>query len=246
MIAEPGTPEWEAARLGKLTASRLYDALGTTQKGTWLASRREYMIELAAERMTGMRSDPYLSGPMLWGVESEPLAIAAYEKARGITTEKIGFVVHPLLKMCGATPDALVSDDGILEIKCPESATHIATLVEREIPEKYLMQMHWQMACLPARRWCDYMSFDPRMPPRFRSAVIRVERDQKRIARLTLGAEDFLNDLERIVAGIETGQPYVPEDWKPRTAPAIAKPEHLASEDAARDLKPTNLFPRKR
>lgn len=242
MPLDPGTPEYEAARLGKLTASRLYDALGTTQKGAWLASRRKYMIELAAERLTGMRADPYLSGPMVWGIETEPAAIKAYAKARAVEVVPGYFVDHPMIAMCGATPDALVGDDGILEIKCPESATHVATLVEREIPEKYLMQMHWQLACLPKRQWVDYMSFDPRMPAKFRSAVIRVQRDHRLIANLTLKAEDFLNDLARIIAGIESGEPYVPEDWKPRTSALLApRSEHVDSSDIARDLKATPL-----
>lgn len=248
MTPEHGSAEWEAERLGKLTASRLHDAIGTTQKGLWLASRRKYMIELVGERLTGKRAGgiddaTYLPRPMQWGVETEPQAMRAYEAGRGVKLEPLGFVNHPLLGMSGATPDAGVGADGLLEVKCPESATHVATLVEREIPEKYLLQMHWQMACCPMRQWVDYMSFDPRMPPKFRAAVIRVPRDQKKLAHLTLAAQDFLDEVAAIVAGLESGAPYVPADWKPKAVNLVplAKPEHVGSEDITRDLKPTPL-----
>lgn len=216
-MIEHGTPEWEAARLGKLTASRCHDALATLKSGNWAATRRKYMIELVSERLTGMRADPYLSGPMLWGVETEPAAIAAYAKGRGVEVTKSGFIQHPIFSMTGASPDGFVGDDGMLEVKCPETATHVATLIEQEIPEKYLMQMHWQMACCPTRQWVDYMSYDPRMPSKFRAAIIRVPRDQKKITSLTIMAEDFLCEIEEIVTALQNGTHRTPE-WQMLTA----------------------------
>jgi putative phage-type endonuclease len=242
-MIEHGTPEWEKARLGKLTASRIYDALGTTKKGTWLAARRHYMVELIAERLTGMRADPYLSAPMLWGVETEPQAIKHYTNKRVVTVTKSGFVNHPLLTMSGASPDGFVGDDGLIEVKCPETATHVATLVEKEIPEKYLLQMHWQMACCPPRKWCDYLSFDPRMPPKFRAAVIRVPRDQKKITGLTIMVEDFLDEIDAIIMALEGGMDRTPE-WKMAAAHTVLEvvAEHVGSEDIAKTLKPTRLL----
>ena len=220
-MIEHGTPEWEAARLGKLTASRCHDALATLKSGNWAATRRKYMIELVSERLTGMRADPYLYGPMLWGVETEPAAIAAYAKGRGVGVTKSGFIQHPIFPMSGASPDGFVGDDGMLEVKCPETATHVATLIEREIPEKYLM----------------HMSYDPRMPSKFRAAIIRVPRDQKKIASLTIMAEDFLCEIDEIMKALDSGVVRLPE-WKmnvaaPKTVPMV---EHVGSEDIAATL----------
>lgn len=239
-MIEHGTPEWEKARLGKLTASRIHDALETIKSGNWTAQRRKYMIELVAERLTGMRADPYLSGPMLWGVETEPAAIVAYAKGRGVEVAKSGFIQHPLFEMSGASPDGFVGDDGLIEIKCPETATHVATLIEREIPEKYLMQMHWQLACCPTRQWVDFMSYDPRMPSKFRAAIIRVPRDNKKIASLTIMAEDFLCEIEEIMKALESGVVRLPE-WKMKVSAVETTGrsviEHVGSEDIAASLR---------
>lgn len=139
-MIEHGTPEWVAARLGKLTASRVHDALATKKDGGWYAARRHYMIELVAERLTGMQAGPYgvdatfIPASMQWGQETEPQAVLAYERGRGVKVEPAGFIAHPLLPMAGASPDGLVGDDGMIQVKCPESRTHAATLIERTIP----------------------------------------------------------------------------------------------------------------
>jgi putative phage-type endonuclease len=223
--AEQGSEAWEKSRLGKVTASRMSDVIKRTKAG-WSEYRRRYMIELLAERFTGMRADPYMSGPMLWGLETEPQARAAYEAHQGVKVEKVGFVDHPVIPMTGASPDGLVLEDGLVEIKCPETRTHVGYLIERAAPEQYVAQMQWQMACTE-RKWCDFVSFDPRMPRSLRLLVIRVVLVPEIILELEAMVATFLRELAETQVRILGG-------------------EHLASEDAARDLKPTNLFPRRK
>lgn len=182
---EQRSEEWFAARLGKLTASRVADALATTAKG-WGAGRKNYAAELLCERLTGAQQERFTNAAMAWGTETEPQARAAYEFMRDVTVEEVGFVPHPSIPMSGASPDGLVGDDGLIEIKCPNTATHIETLLSGKIEQKYLLQMRWQMACT-GRLWCDFVSFDPRLPVELQMWVSRVERP----------ADDVMEDFER-------------------------------------------------
>ena len=198
MSAEQGTEEWEKSRLGKVTASRVAEVIARTKAG-WSTSRRKYMIELLAERYTGMRADPYLSGPMLWGIETEPQARAAYEASADVKVEKSGFVDHPVIPMTGASPDGFVFEDGLVEIKCPETRTHIGTLIDKAVPEQYVAQMQWQLACTE-RKWCDFVSFDPRMPKRLQLFTIRVPRSPEIIKEIEKLVIDFLREMDMATA----------------------------------------------
>lgn len=189
-----GSDEWHAARLGKLTASRLSDALAKTKTG-WGASRANLRADLVVERMTGQPASAFTNDAMRWGTETEPHARAAYEFQHDVSVELVGFVDHPRIAMSGASPDGLIGVDGLLEIKCPNSATHIDTLLNRSIPEKYRLQMHWQMI-VTGRAWCDFVSFDPRLPEELRLYVERVHADEKRHAELEREAELFLSEVE--------------------------------------------------
>lgn len=184
---DQGSIEWHQARLGKVTASRVADVIAKTKTG-WGASRANYMAELLVERLTGVPQEGYSSAAMQWGTETEPLARAAYAFMHDCDVQEVGFVPHPRVAMSGASPDGLVGADGLCELKCPQSATHIDTLLGGAIPAKYLAQMQWQMACT-GRVWCDWVSFDPRLPASMQLHVQRVERDDK-----------FISDLERDVA----------------------------------------------
>jgi putative phage-type endonuclease len=192
-----GTPEWFAARLGKVTASRVADVIAKTKTG-WGASRANYMAELVAERLTGASADKFSNAAMQWGTEQEPEARAAYEFRVGADVLQIGFVPHPIIPMTGASPDGLVGDEGLVEIKCPNTATHIDTLISQSIPGKYVTQMLWQMACT-GRQWCDFISFDPRLPPSMRLFVKRLERDEVRIKELEKDIAEFLAEVEHKV-----------------------------------------------
>ena len=168
---EQRTEEWHQARLGKVTASRIADVMAKTKAG-YGASRANYMAELIVERLTGRPGDSFQSPAMTWGTNTEPLARAAYEAHKGVLVEEVGFVPHPTIPMAGASPDGLVDMDGLVEIKCPNTATHIETLMTGNVPLKYVFQMHWQMICT-GREWCDFVSFDPRMPENMQLFVAR-------------------------------------------------------------------------
>lgn len=197
-----GSPEWFAIRCGKVTASRVSAVVARTKTG-WGASRANYMAELVAERLTGAVAEGYSNAAMQWGTDMEPEARRAYEFYRDVDVVQVGFVVHPRIEQSGASPDGIVSDDGLVEIKCPNTATHIDTLLSATVPGKYATQMQWQMACT-GRRWCDFVSFDPRMPEAMQLFVKRVQRDDEAIAELEKLVTAFLEELDAKVAALRT------------------------------------------
>lgn len=199
-MIEQGTDAWKALRIGKATASRISDAIAKTKTG-WGASRANYCAELVAERLTGLPAVKFVSGPMQWGKDCEPQAKAAYRFYTGQRIEAVAFVGHPTIAMSGASPDGFVGDDGLIEIKCPTSNTHISTLLGAPIDPAYLIQMQWQMACT-GRGWCDWVSFDPRMPEDMSLHIERVERDAKRIAELEAMVAEFLAEVSAKVAAL--------------------------------------------
>lgn len=191
------TDEWFAARLGKATASRIADIVARTKSG-YSASRANYAAQLVAERLTGTVAESFSNAAMQWGTATEPEARAAYEWETDATVVEVGFIDHPRIAMAGASPDGLVGDDGLVEIKCPNVATHIETLLGGTVPAKYVTQMQWQMACT-GRRWCDFVSYDPRLPDEMRLFVQRVERDDARISELEKEVETFLAEVDDTV-----------------------------------------------
>lgn len=197
---EQGSQEWLAARLGKVTASRVADVIARTKSG-WGASRANYMADLVAERLTGVPADRYTNAAMQWGIDTEPEARAAYQFDIGALVAPAGFIPHPTIPMSGASPDGLVGTDGLVEIKAPLTATHIETLLGQAVPAKYVTQMQWQMACT-GRQWCDFVSYDPRMPEEMRLWVRRVPRDIAMIRELEGHITAFLAELDEKVAAL--------------------------------------------
>lgn len=197
-----GSDEWKAARLGKVTASRVADAIAKTKTG-WGAGRANYKAELIAERLTGATTERYVSAEMQWGTDHEAEARAAYEWRTDATVEEIAIVEHPRIPMSAASPDGLIGEDGLIEIKCPNTATHIDTLMDGRVPSRYITQMQWQMACT-GRKWCDFVSFDPRMPESMQLFVQRVERDGVFICQLEKDVELFLAEIDTIVAALRS------------------------------------------
>jgi putative phage-type endonuclease len=191
---EQGTSEWFAARCGKVTASRVADIIAKTKTGP-SASRENYLAQIVCERMTGKPAESYSNAAMAWGTEQEPYARAAYELAKDVLVQEVGFVVHPLIEDAGASPDGLVGDFGLVEIKCPNTATHIQTLLDQKVPEKYNTQMQWQMAST-MRQWSDFVSFDPRMAEGLQIFIKRVEFDPIYVAQLEKDVINFLMDVE--------------------------------------------------
>ena len=193
-MIEQGTPEWFAARLGNVTASRVADVIAKTKSG-YSASRDNYMAQLICERMTGTVAESYTNAAMAWGTETEPFARAAYESLTDVLVDQVGYVAHPSIDHAGASPDGLVGLFGLLEIKCPNTATHIDTLISEQVPTKYITQMQWQMACT-GRQWCDFVSFDPRLPKGLQLFVKRVEFDMEYAATLEIEVVKFLAELD--------------------------------------------------
>lgn len=204
-----GSDEWKAARCGKVTASRVADVVARTKSG-WGASRANYAAELIAERLTGTTPESYTNAAMQWGTDHEPQARAAYEWYADATVAEVAIVDHPKIAMSAASPDGLVWDDGLVEIKCPNTATHIETLLGGTVPAKYITQMHWQMACT-GRQWCDFVSFDPRLPESMRLFIQRVPRDGKMIADLERDVSEFLSEIDAKVAALRAKYEEVAE-----------------------------------
>lgn len=191
---EQGTPEWFAARLGNVTASRVADVIAKTKSG-YSASRENYMAQLICERMTNTVAESYTNAAMQWGTETEPLARAAYESLADVLVDEVGYIAHPTIERAGASPDGLVGVFGLLEIKCPNTATHIDTLISEQVPTKYITQMQWQMSCT-GRTWADFVSFDPRLPSGLQMFVKRVEFDAEYVAMLKEEVIKFLAELD--------------------------------------------------
>jgi putative phage-type endonuclease len=196
-MIEQGTPEWFAQRLGKVTASRVADIIAKTKTGV-AASRGNYLAQLVAERLTGQAADSFKSGAMQHGTETEPMARMAYETETGQMVTEVAMIQHPKIEMAGASPDGLVGEDGLVEIKCPNTSTHIATLMADKAPSGYMAQMQWQMACT-GRAWVDFVSFDPRMPEDMQLFIKRVPRDEKLIAEYEAEVIKFLAEVQETV-----------------------------------------------
>lgn len=195
---EQGGDAWKRIRLGKLTASRIADATARTKTG-YGASRANLVAALVCERLTGEAQDTYTNAAMAWGHEQEPDARLRYEIETNADVEQIGFVDHPTIAMCGASPDGFVGSDGLLEIKCPGSAKHIETLLTEKIDGKYLKQMAWQLACT-GRSYVDFVSFDPRLPAEMQLFIKRVSRDEALISELETEAVSFLAEVDATIA----------------------------------------------
>jgi putative phage-type endonuclease len=191
-----GSDAWFEQRMGRATASRIADIIAKTKSG-YSTSRENYCVELALERITGKRLESFSNDAMKWGTETEPLARAAYEARTGAIVEEVAMVPHPTIAMSGASPDGRI-DDGLIEIKCPNSATHVKTMLSGKPDGKYITQMGWQMACTGAK-WCDFVSFDPRFPEHLQLFVTRINRDDTFIRLLEAEVTDFLEEVSQMV-----------------------------------------------
>ena len=195
-----GSDSWRQIRAGRVTASRVADVVAKTKSGPG-ASRATYMGELIAERLTGVPAEKYTNATMAWGTEKEPEARAAYEMATETWVSEVGFVLHPTIEQSGASPDGLAGEIGLVEIKCPNTSTHIETLLGQNVPGRYVTQIQWQLACT-GRAWCDFISFDPRLPETMRLFTRRVDRDGALIASLEAEVRAFLDELDEKVAAL--------------------------------------------
>jgi putative phage-type endonuclease len=192
-----GSDEWLVARCGKATASRMGDLMARTKSG-YGASRTNYAAELIAERLTGKPAEKFKNGAMEWGSAHEAEARALYEFLGDFEVRSVGLVTHPSIANSLASPDGLVGEDGLVEIKCPNTSTHIATLLGGGIDSRYLLQMAWQMCCT-GRAWCDFVSYDPRLPAEMQIHITRIKRDDEIIENLEREVAAFLAEIDETV-----------------------------------------------
>ena len=193
--AVQGSPEWLASRAGRVTASMISAVLMKPET----AGYRDYQAQLVAEILTGKpQGSDYTNVHMQFGTETEPLARSAYEAETGFSVDEVGLCIHPTIDRAGASPDGLVSNSGLVEIKCPKVATHLAYLIAGVVPAGYKNQMMWQMACCD-RDWCDFVSFRPDLPEHLQLFLIRFHRDQKEIDKLETAVNAFLATVDEMI-----------------------------------------------
>ena len=192
-MIEQGSDAWHQLRLGKVTASRVADILAKTKTGP-SASRNNYLIELALQRVTNAIEPFYSNAYMEWGTATEPQARVAYEVKTSNFVDQVPFIDHPTIEWFGCSPDGLVGKDGLMEIKCPSSATHWEYYKAKEPPKKYFIQMQAQMAVTGAK-WCDFVSFDPRFPERSQLLIVNIPRNENFILNMELEIKQFLSEV---------------------------------------------------
>ena len=195
---QQGSEEWKQARCGRVTASRVHDIVAVTRSGGFTAGRKNYLADLVIERLTGQPAPSYQSAAMEYGIATEPEARFAYALAKGVEIEEVGFIPHPTIAMAGCSPDGLVGDRGLIEIKCPNTATMIEVLLGGKVDPAYASQAMFQMACT-GRQWCDLVTYDKRLPPGMQMHIFRVMRDDNAIAKLEQDVTQFLIDLDATV-----------------------------------------------
>lgn len=202
-MVEQGSEQWHQYRLGKVTGSRVADVMAKGKGGVDSASRKNYMMELLCQRLTGKREEKFVTDAMARGTMLEPMARSAYEAESGLMVIEASFVFHPTIAAFGASPDGFIGDDGLLEIKCPNTAQHVDFLQSGKPDGKYIWQMMAQMACT-GRQWCDFISFDDRMPEKLQYAKVRIQRDADKIAALETEIVKFLKELDDIEAKMKS------------------------------------------
>ena len=197
--AVQGTPEWLAARAGKVTARMISNVLMKPET----AGFRDYQAQLVAEILTGKpQGSDYTNVHMQYGTETEPLARSAYEAETGFSVDEVGLCIHPTIERAGASPDGLVGNSGLVEIKCPKPATHLAYLIAGVVPAGYKNQMMWQIACT-GRDWCDFVSFRPDLPENLQLFVVRFKRDSAEILKLETAVVAFLNTVDTMLSQLK-------------------------------------------
>lgn len=222
-----GSDEWLECRVGRITASRLAEvmsykdpssatakaagfslvreAVAAGIKGDESQDRADYRMDKVAERLTGRLEDNVVSREMKWGIEQEPHARFAYEKARDLMVEQVGFAIHPVIASSGASPDALVESDGVLEIKCPKTTTHLNWMLAGVVPEKHRPQMYWEMVCCE-RLWADFVSYDPRLPEDLQLFICRLPYDQAIADEMAREVLKFDAEIEEVIEQLRGGR----------------------------------------
>jgi putative phage-type endonuclease len=195
---EQGSDEWKVARLGHVTASNMADVMSKGKGSSEAIGRYKYKVRLVAERLTQTAAESFTNAAMEWGVEHEQFAVMEYEAANNVLTDKTGFWLHPDIKWLGVSPDRLVGHDGLIEVKCPNTTTHLGYLFENKIPTDYYKQIQCQL-WVTGRQWCDFVSYDPRLPKRNQLLIVRTERDESLIKEMETETLKFLDEVENLI-----------------------------------------------
>lgn len=190
--------DWHSERCGKVTASRVKDLNAKPSKGKALNALG---LTILAERLTGVQKETPTNFYMQWGIDNEPHAIAAYENETGFFVNGTGLIDHPFIEMFGASPDGLVGENGQIEVKCPDTTTHLNTLLTKEVPGEYIPQITCQLACT-RREWCDFVSYDPRLDPELQIIIIRVFAKDLNIEGLERDVRAFNRAIEEAKASL--------------------------------------------
>lgn len=195
---EQGSDEWKLARLGHVTASNMADVMSKGKGSAEAMGRYKYKVRLVAERLTQTAAESFSNAAMEWGVEQEQFACIEYEATKNVFVERTGFWLHPTIQWLGVSPDRLVGDDGLIEVKCPNTTTHLGYLFENRIPPEYYKQIQCQL-WVTDREWCDFVSYDPRLPKRNQLLIVRTERDESLIAEMKAETLKFLDEVENLI-----------------------------------------------
>jgi hypothetical protein len=172
------------------------------KNGGEAAGRKNYRVQLAVERLTGQKTETFTNGAMMWGTEQEPFAREAYEFITGTPVAQVGFVDHAYIPMAGCSPDGLIATDGMCEIKCPNTATHVEWMLGGKVPPEHVNQMLFQMDCCQ-RQWCDFVSYDPRMPIDLQLFVRRLFRDDGAIEKIRYEVISLLDEVDQLVSQLQ-------------------------------------------
>lgn len=195
---EQGTDLWKQLRLGHITASNIDNVMAKGKGNAESITRNKYKMRLVAERLTNQSIESFSSAAMEWGVEQEQFACMAYEIKQNTLVERTGFWLHPTIKWIGVSPDRLVGEKGILEAKCPQTTTHLDYIFADKMPAEYVKQVQCQL-WVTGREWCDFISFDPRLPQKNQLFVKRVERDEELIKEMEQESIKFLAEVESLI-----------------------------------------------
>lgn len=198
---DQGSEEWHALRYGWITASRFKDVASNGRSGAESKTRKAYMLHLAAECLTDMRVETFTNEYMEWGTQTEPQARSMYELETGNEVYQVAFIRHGTLK-AGCSPDGLIGDNGMIEIKCPKSTTQIETYLSGKMPSQHKAQVQGQL-WVSGREWCDFVSFDPRINGAASYFCARVERDEDYIAELSQKVEAFERELTELIGKLK-------------------------------------------
>lgn len=223
-MVEQGSLEWFMCRVGRVTASEVINALAIAKvgknKGGDTEGRRTYKASIIAEILTGEPDmEGYATSSMNRGTNEEPRARAAYEIANDVDVDIVGFVIHPTIERAGSSPDGLVSHDGMLEIKNPKTKNHISYMLSGELPDEYEPQVMFSLACTE-RDWCDFLSFDARMPQGLRAFCKRIYRNEQRIAEINAGVLQFFEEVDEVIYQLR-------KRMGPEPTPQVKVPEVL-------------------